>query len=78
MEFFLYASFFPYYIGEIDSIFTNKKLRDSLMNTKHELWLIIEKAKLRIVEEDSLDSFFLDEKIKKLVPEKLMTKPLSE
>ena len=78
LEFFRYVSFPPYYIGEIDSIFTSKKLRDSLMNTKHELWEIIEKAKLRIVEEESLDSFFLDEKIKELVPEELMAKPSSE
>ena len=37
LEFFRYVSFSPYYIGEIDSIFNSKKLRDSLMNTKHEL-----------------------------------------
>ena len=48
------------------------------MNIKHELWEIIEKAKLSIVKKQSLDSFFLDEKIKELVPEELMAKPSSE
>ena len=33
------------------------------MNTKHELWSIIEQAKLIIVEEECLDSFFMDDKI---------------
>ena len=48
------------------------------MNTKHELWSIIEQAKLRIVEEECLDSFFMDDKIMELVPDELLARPANE
>ena len=78
LEFFRFAAFPSHYIGEVDNTFTSKKLRDSLMNTKHELWSIIEQAKLRIVEEECLDSFFMDDKIMELVPDELLARPANE
>ena len=78
LEFFRFQAVPSYYIGEIDNTFTSKKLRDSLMSTDHELWKIFEQAKLRIVEEECLDSFFMDDKIEQLVPDELMARPFAE
>ena len=75
LEFLQFESFASYYIGEIDDTFASKKLRDSLLSMDHELWKMIKRAKLRIVEEYTLDSFFLDQKIKELVPEELWSVP---
>ena len=78
LEFLRYPAFPPYYIGEVDNTFTSKKLRDSLMKTDHELWKMIQKAKLRIAEEESLDSFFMDDTIMKLVPGEIKARPSIE
>ena len=78
LEFLRYPAFPPYYIGEVDNTFTSKKLRDSLLNTDHELWKMIQRAKLRIAEEESLDSFFMDDKIMKLVPGEIKARPSNE
>ena len=75
LELLQFESFASYYIGEIDDTFASKKLRDSLLSMDHELWKMIKRAKLRIVEEYTLDSFFLDQKIKELVPEELWSVP---
>ena len=48
------------------------------MEANHELWRMIQRAKVRVVEEYTLDSFFLDEKIKELVPEELWSVPTSK
>ena len=78
LEFLRYPAFPPYYIGEVDNTFTSKKLRDSLLNIDHELWKMIQRAKLRIAEEESLDSFFMDDKIMKLVPTEIKARPSNE
>ena len=77
LEFLQFESFAEYYIGGVDSAFSSKKLRDSLFKMDHELWRMIQKAKVKVMEQHTLDSFFLDEKIKKLVPEELWSAPTS-
>ena len=78
LEFIRFEAFPPYYIGEIDNTFSSKKLRNSLMEANHELWRMIQRAKVRVVEEYTLDSFFLDEKIKNLVPGELWKVPTAK
>ena len=77
LEFLQFKSFAEYHIGEVDSAFSSKKLRDSLFKMYHELWRMIQKAKVKVMEQHTLDSFFLDEKIKELVPEELWIAPTS-
>ena len=78
MEFLQFESPVEYYIGEVDKAFSSKKLRDSLFKMDHELWRMIQKAKVKVMEQHTLDSFFLDEKIKELVPEELWSVPTSK
>ena len=78
LEFLQFESFAEYYIGEVDSAFSSKKLRDSLFKMDHELWRMIQKAKVKVMEQHTLDFFFLDEKIKELVPEELWSVPTSK
>ena len=49
-----------------------------MFKMNHELWRMIQKAKVKVMEQHTLDSFFLDEKIKKLVPEELWSVPASK
>ena len=78
LELLQFESFAEYYIGEVDSAFSSKKLRDSLFKMDHELWRMIQRAKVKVMEQHTLDSFFLDEKIKELVPEELWSVPTSK
>ena len=78
LEMFRFHEFPSYYVGEMEQAFNARKMSNSLQESSHELWKIIENANLVLVEEENLDSFFMDEKIQILIPPALWKKSTKE
>ena len=78
LKLFRFDAFPSYYIGEMEKAFHGRKMSNSLQDANHELWKTIQQAKLVLVEEESLDSFFMDEKIIHLIPPPLWHKQTKE